>query len=141
MTSPITSVPMQKAIVIMTAHPVTVAVTKLETIANGTAFAALLASSAIVALLSNPDTTQTGVRKLIINAQPLFVQKPVLLKSVNTKLAEFLSSEGVPAARAMMRASSMANWMNMYDMLSLLRSPVGTHVMPNVRRVVATNMP
>jgi hypothetical protein len=41
-----------------------------------------------------------------MNAHQLFVQNPVLLKSVNSKLAEFLSSEGVPAARAMMNASS-----------------------------------
>jgi hypothetical protein len=45
-TSPITSVPIQKAIVIITTYTVIVIVTKLETIANGTAFAALLASSA-----------------------------------------------------------------------------------------------
>jgi hypothetical protein len=58
---------MRNAIVIMTAHPVIVAVISDETIANGTA------SSAIVELLSNPDTTRTGVKKLIINAHPLSV--------------------------------------------------------------------
>lgn len=105
----ITSGPMQKAIVMMTAHPVTVAVTSEDTIANGTALAALLASSAIVAELSKPETTQTGVRNESIKAHPLFDQKPVFSKSVKTKLAEFLSSDGVPAARAMMRASSMKN--------------------------------
>ena len=68
-----TSDPMQNAIVIMTAHPVIVAVISDDTIANGTAFAALLASSAIVELLSNPDTTRTGVKKLIINAHLLSV--------------------------------------------------------------------
>jgi hypothetical protein len=41
---------------ITTAHFVIVAVTRLETIAKGTACVALLASSAIVAPLSNPET-------------------------------------------------------------------------------------
>jgi hypothetical protein len=50
---------------------VIVAVTRDETIANGTALAALEASSAIVAEDSNPDTTHTGVRKDSMKAQPL----------------------------------------------------------------------
>jgi hypothetical protein len=70
-TMPITSVPMQNATVIMTAQPVIVAVTREETIAKGTAFAALEASSAIVAEDSKPETTQTGVRKESMNAHPL----------------------------------------------------------------------
>jgi hypothetical protein len=97
----------------MTAHPVIVAVTSEETIAKGTAFAALLASSAIVALDSKPDTTHTGVKKLNINAHPLSGQYPVFSKSENTKLAEFLRFDGVPAARAIMSASSMPNWRKM----------------------------
>jgi len=76
---------MQNAIVMMTAQPVIVATTKEEIIAKGTALAALLASSAIVALLSNPETTQTGVKKLSMNAHPLFGQKPVFSKSAKTK--------------------------------------------------------
>jgi len=110
---PMTSVPMQNAIVMITAHPVTAAVTREESIANGTAFAAFDASSAIVAEDSKPETTHTGVRKLSMNDQPFEVQYPVFWKSENTKLALFLSSEGVPAARAMMRARSMPNWMKM----------------------------
>ena len=137
----ITSEPMQNAIVMMTAQPVTVAVTKELTIANGTALAALLASSAIVALLSNPLTTQTGVKKLIMNAHPLFDQKPVFSNSVKTKLAVFLSSFGVPAAREMMSARSIANWMKMYDRLSLLSTFDETQVMAKVRRMVAANIP
>jgi hypothetical protein len=105
----ITSVPMQNAMVITTAHPVTEAVTREDIIAKGTAFAAFDASSAIVAEDSKPDTTQTGVKKLIIKAQPLFVQKPVFSKSAKTKLAVFFSSEGVAAANEMIRASSMAS--------------------------------
>jgi hypothetical protein len=67
---------------------VKVAITKEDSMANGTAFAALEASSAIVADDSKPakrinktsekiitkyllDTTQTGVRKQNMNAQPL----------------------------------------------------------------------
>src|ERR1700712_342860 len=100
---------MQNAIVMMTAQPVTAAVNREESIAKGTAFAALLASSAIVADDSKPDTTQTGVRKESIKAQPLFGQKPVFSKSPNTKLAVFFRFDGVPAARAMMMARSMPN--------------------------------
>jgi len=113
LTMPTTSVPIQNAIVITTAQPVTVAVSNDDTMANGTAFAALLASSAIVADDSKPDTTHTGVRKHNMNAHPSFVQKPVFSKSPNTKEASFFRDEGVPAARAMMRASSMANWSTM----------------------------
>ena len=69
--------PMAKAIAIMTAQPVIVPVTKEETIAKGTALAALEASSAIVAEDSKPETTQTGVKKESMKAQPLFGQKPV----------------------------------------------------------------
>ena len=137
----ITSLPMQKAMVMMTAHPVTVAVRREDTIANGTAFAALLASSAIVAEDSNPETTQTGVRNDNINAHPLFHPKLVFSKSANTKLALFFNSLGVPAASAIIRASNMANWMNMYDMFSLLKSSDDTQVIPYVRNVVAANMP
>jgi hypothetical protein len=100
---------MQNEIVIITAQPVTAATSKLLTIANGTAFAAFDASSAIVADDSNPDTTQTGVSRDIINAQPLFVQNPVFSKFVKTKAAEFLYSLGVAAAREMMSASSMTS--------------------------------
>lgn len=65
------SEPMQNAIVMMTAQPVTVAVNREDSMANGTAFAALDASSAIVADDSKPETTHTGVRKESMNAQPL----------------------------------------------------------------------
>ena len=117
--------PIQKAMAIMTAHPVNVAVTKEETMANGTAFVAAEDSSAIVAEDSKPETTQTGVRKESMKAQPLeifstraieliretyvFGQNPVFCTSVKTKLAEFFSSSGVPAARAMITANSIAN--------------------------------
>jgi hypothetical protein len=47
---------------------------KFHLLAKGTAFAALEASSAIVADDSKPETTQTGVKKLNIKAQPLSVQ-------------------------------------------------------------------
>lgn len=136
-----TSGPIQNAIVIMTAQPVIAAVINELNIANGTALAAFDASSAIVADDSKPDTTHTGVRKHIINAQPSLFQKPVFWKSANTKLALFFSSEGVPAASAMINARSMANWMNMYVMFSLWRVLEFTQVMPKVRSVVAANMP
>jgi len=105
--------PIQKAIVIITAHPVTAAVTREDTIANGTALAAFEASSAIVADDSNPETTQTGVKKLNMKAHPLFGQNPVFSKVPKTKLALFFSSRGVPAASAIINARSMANWRNM----------------------------
>jgi hypothetical protein len=63
--------PMQNAMAMITAQPVKVAVTREETMAKGTALAALDASSAMVAEDSKPETTQTGVRKESMNAQPL----------------------------------------------------------------------
>ncbi len=63
--------PMQNAMAMMTPHPVKRAVTRDDTIAKGTAFDALEASSAMVADDSNPETTQTGVKKHIIKAHPL----------------------------------------------------------------------
>ena len=68
----LTSLPIQNAIVIIKSHPVNVAVTSEESMAKGTALAALLASSAIVAEDSNPETTHTGVRKESMKAHPLF---------------------------------------------------------------------
>lgn len=67
----IASWPIQNAIVMISAHPVTAPVTRDETIANGTAFAAFEASSAIVAEDSKPDTTQTGVKNDSMKAHPL----------------------------------------------------------------------
>jgi hypothetical protein len=66
-----TSWPMQNAIVMITAHPVKHPAKRDDSIAKGTARAAFEASSAIVADDSNPDTTQTGVKKESINAHPL----------------------------------------------------------------------
>lgn len=137
----IASGPMQNAIVIITAHPLNKAVTSEETIAKGTALAAFEASSAMAAADSKPETTQTGVKKHIINAHPLLLQKPVFSKSTNTKLAVFFSSLGVPAANAMMNARSIANCTPMYIILSLWSNSVVTQVMAKVSRVVATNIP
>lgn len=140
-TIPITSGPIQNAIVIITPQPVIKAVTREDTIANGTALAAFEASSAIVADDSKPDTTQTGVKKDSINAHPLLVQNPVFSKSANTKLAEFFNSFGVPAAKAMIRANNIQNCTMMYAKLSLFIVLDDTHVMKKVRKVVAANMP
>jgi hypothetical protein len=66
-----TSVPIQKAMVMMSAQPVNSATTKEDIMANGTALVAFEASSAIVADDSKPETTQTGVKKHNMKAQPL----------------------------------------------------------------------
>lgn len=137
----IASEPIQKAIVMITAQPVTAAVQSEETIAIGTAFAAFEASSAIVADDSNPETTHTGVRKHIMNAHPSLVQNPVFWKSEKTKLALFFNSLGVPAAKEIMSARSIASCTKMYVILSLCSVSELTHVMPKVRKVVAANMP